>query len=99
MTIGLLKEPAPETRVSLLAEAVATLAKKNIPVLVERLAGENAFCSDAEYEKAGAQIKSRKEVIDSSDILLCIHPLTENELPSSSRIMLGVYHPLFNIDM
>ncbi len=99
MNIGLLKEPAPETRVSLLADAVATLAKKNIPVLVERSAGENAFCSDAEYEKAGGQIKSRKEVIDSSDILLCIHALSTNELPSSSRIMLGVYHPLFNIEM
>ena len=35
MTIGLLKEPAHETRVSLLAEAVATLTKKGITVVVE----------------------------------------------------------------
>ncbi len=35
MTIGILKEPAHETRVSLLAEAVATLTKKGITVLVE----------------------------------------------------------------
>ena len=60
MTIGLLKEPPHETRVSLLAEAVASLTKKGITVLVENGAGEKSFCSDAEYEKAGAQIKSSK---------------------------------------
>ena len=59
MTIGILKEPAYETRVSLLAEAVATLTKKNITVFVENGAGEKAFNSNADYEKAGAQIKRR----------------------------------------
>ena len=34
MTIGILKEPAHETRVSLLAEAVATLTKKGITVIL-----------------------------------------------------------------
>ena len=65
MTIGLLKEPAYETRVSLLAEAVATLTKKNITVFIESGAGERAFCSNDDYEKAGAQIKSRAEVLGS----------------------------------
>ncbi len=59
MTIGFIKEPTYETRVSLLAEAVATLTKKGITVLVEENAGDTAFCSNADYEKAGAQIKSR----------------------------------------
>ncbi len=62
MTIGILKEPAHETRVSLLAEAVATLTKKNITVLIETDAGAKAFCSNADYEKAGAQIKNQNEV-------------------------------------
>ena len=65
MTIGLLKEPDHETRVSLLAEAVATLTKKGITVLVENGAGEKAFCSNADYEKAGAQIKDRSGVASS----------------------------------
>ena len=73
MTIGLLKEPSYETRVSLLAEAVTTLTKKGISVLVERSAGEKAFCTDADYEKAGAQIKSRSEVLASADLILAIH--------------------------
>ena len=52
MTIGVLKEPAHETRVSLLAEAIATLTKKGITVMVESGAGEKAFCSNTDYEKA-----------------------------------------------
>ncbi|HQX98067.1 MAG TPA: NAD(P)(+) transhydrogenase (Re/Si-specific) subunit alpha, partial [Chitinophagaceae bacterium] len=40
MTIGVLKEPSHETRVSLLPEAVATLTKKGIEVWIEDGAGE-----------------------------------------------------------
>jgi H+-translocating NAD(P) transhydrogenase subunit alpha len=99
MTIGLLKEPPHETRVSLLAEAVATLTKKNISVLVESGAGEKAFCSNADYEIAGAQIKNRNEVLDSSNILLTIHPLGASDIGHlTSDILIGVYQPLFNTD-
>ena len=97
MTIGLLKEPAHETRVSLLAEAVATLTKRNIAVLVETDAGAKAFCSNADYEKAGAQIKNRNEVLASSDIILSIHLLEISDISHlSSDILIGVYQPLFN---
>lgn len=99
MTIGLLKEPAHETRVSLLAEAVATLSKKNITVFIESGAGEKAFCSNSDYEKAGAVIKSRKEVLDSSDIILTINQPDPSEIGNlGSKVIIGVYHPLFNID-
>jgi NAD(P) transhydrogenase subunit alpha len=66
MTIGILKEPDFETRVSLLAEAVATLTKKNITILLENGAGEKAFNSNADYEKAGAQIKTAEEISSSA---------------------------------
>ncbi|MBO9684902.1 MAG: NAD(P)(+) transhydrogenase (Re/Si-specific) subunit alpha, partial [Flavisolibacter sp.] len=42
MTVGILKEPSHETRVSLLPEAVAQLTKKGITVLVETSAGVKA---------------------------------------------------------
>ena len=100
MTIGVLKEPAHETRVSLLAEAIATLTKKGITVLVEHGAGEKAFCSDVEYEMAGGQIKNRNEVLVSSNIVLAIHPLGITDIGHlTSDILIGVYHPLFNIDL
>ena len=73
MTVGLLKEPAYETRVSLLAESVAALTKKGIRVLVETGAGDKAFCSDADYISAGAVLASRNEVIQSAEIILSIH--------------------------
>lgn len=97
MTIGLLKEPSHESRVSLLAEAVASLAKKGINVLVESNAGEKAFCSNSDYENAGAQIKSRTEVLASSNIILAIHGLDTSDIVHlTSDIVIGVYQPLYN---
>jgi NAD(P) transhydrogenase subunit alpha len=49
LTIGILREPAFETRVSLLPEQIETLTKKNIKVLVESGAGEKAFADDQAY--------------------------------------------------
>ncbi|RYD93490.1 MAG: hypothetical protein EOP50_11050 [Sphingobacteriales bacterium] len=96
MTIGLIKEPSHETRVSLLAEAVATLTKKGITVLVEDNAGEKAFCSNADYEKAGAQIKTRLEVITGSQVLLAINtPETAIAFPQG-QVLIGVFQPLYN---
>lgn len=80
-----------------MAESVVALTKKNITVTVESGAGEKAFCSDTEYEKAGAQIKTRQEVLDSSDIILAIHPLAPSQIINhKSQILVGVYQPLFN---
>ncbi|MGN6419158.1 MAG: Re/Si-specific NAD(P)(+) transhydrogenase subunit alpha [Pseudobacter sp.] len=92
MTIGILKEPAAETRVSLLPEAVATLTKKGITVLTEQGAGEKAYSQDEDYVQAGAQVKSRQDVIRDSDLLLAIHPL-QDSIPS--KVIIGVYQPLF----
>lgn len=99
MTIGLLKEPHPETRISLLAEAVATLTKKGITVLVESGAGEKAFCSNADYEKAGAKITDVNTIASSADIILTIHrPVSPVIGQRPSVIVIGVYQPLFNGD-
>lgn len=95
MTIGVLKEPFEETRVSFLPETVTALTKKGITVIVEPGAGEKAFHNDDEYVKAGAAIKSREEVIQVSDILLAIHPFAE-AATLKSKIVVGVYQPLFN---
>jgi len=95
MTIGILKESSAETRVSLLPDAVATLTKKGITVLVEQGAGEKAYSNDQEYTKAGAQIKNRQEVLQSSDIILAIHQFAEAG-SLSSKIIIGVYQPLFH---
>jgi H+-translocating NAD(P) transhydrogenase subunit alpha len=97
MTIGLLKEPGHETRVSLLAEAVSTLTKKGITVLTENGAGDKAFCSNMDYEQAGSQIKEKKDILLSADIILSIHqPLQSAMAEIQSKILVGVYQPLYN---
>jgi H+-translocating NAD(P) transhydrogenase subunit alpha len=95
MTIGVLKEPSHESRVSLLPEAAGVLVKKNITVVVETGAGESAFAGDDDYIKAGAQIKSRQDVIQSAEILLSIHEPDAVK----SKILIGVYFPLFNKEL
>ena len=98
MTIGVLKEPSDETRVSLLPEAVATLTKKGITVLVEQGAGEKAFSNDPDYTHAGATIKSRQEVLQSSDVILSINPFPEVQT-LSSKIVIGVYQPMYQVTL
>ena len=98
MIIGVLKEPFPETRVSLLPEHIAILKKWNVNVLIESGAGITAFAMDKKYEEAGAKITSRDEVEKSANIILSINqPSTFNLQPST--ILLGVYHPLFNPEL
>jgi len=98
MTIGVLKEPAHETRVSLLPEAVANLVKKNLEVFVEPAAGEKSFASDDDYKKAGAKLLQRRELINSSQIILTIHkPSLEDVGLMKSKVAVGVYLPLYHI--
>ena len=97
MTIGVLKEPAFESRVSLLPEAVSTLTKKGITILIEQGAGERSFSNDEDYSKVGARVSSRQEIISNSDIVLGIQNPTQSEISSlKSKIILGVFQPLFN---
>lgn len=95
MIIGVLKEPSPETRVSLLPEHITALKKWNVEVCVETGAGLTAFASDQKYADAGAAIKSRNEVLHGSDLILSIHVPHKSEIDSlRSKITLGVYQPL-----
>jgi NAD(P) transhydrogenase subunit alpha len=91
MVVGVLKEPAFENRVSLLPEAVSALLKKKINVLVEQGSGVNAFASDLDYEKAGASVVSRADVLRSADLLLSINTPSET---IGNKVLIGVYQPL-----
>lgn len=98
MIIGVLKEPAPETRVSLLPEHCQTLLKWKAGILIESGAGSHAFAEDAVYEKQGAQTGSRADVLSKSDIVLSINPLSADDISTlkPGAVLLGVYQPLFN---
>ncbi|MGE5521288.1 MAG: NAD(P)(+) transhydrogenase (Re/Si-specific) subunit alpha, partial [Candidatus Dadabacteria bacterium] len=96
MTVGVLREPGTETRVSLLPEAVAQLVKKGIKVLVEKDAGVRSSASDVDYEKAGAGIVAGPEVLLNSDVLLSISQPGSTTKLEASKVLIGVYAPLFN---
>src|SRR5829696_7317243 len=96
MTIGVLKEPETENRVSLLPEGVAALIKKGITVLVESEAGLRSSATNADYEKAGAKISTSEDLIVTSDIILSINsPDSKFSIPNS-KILIGVYQVLYN---
>jgi H+-translocating NAD(P) transhydrogenase subunit alpha len=98
LTIGVLKEPGKETRVSLNPDITASFVKSNIKVLVESDAGTKAFHSNQQYENAGAQIANRSEILLQNDVLLSInlpdHETLNNLKPGS--IVIGVFQPLFH---
>jgi NAD(P) transhydrogenase subunit alpha len=96
MIVGILQEPSFETRVSMLAETVSALVKKQVAVWVESDAGNKASCRNSDYEKAGASIRSRQEIITNATVLLSIHP--PNDVSGNdwaSKILIGVYQPLY----
>lgn len=93
MTIGVLQEAAPETRVSLLPEHLAALTKKGITVLVQSEAGKRAFASDESYVAAGAKIVTKHEVLALSDIVLSMH--LHHEAEWKDKVFVGNYQPLF----
>ena len=99
MTIGILKEPAGETRISLLPEQVQALVKKNVAVLLETNAGDYAFANDDSYINAGAVIASRQQVLQQSDVVLSIQLLTSEdvELLQPNKVALGIFQPLYNV--
>jgi proton-translocating NAD(P)+ transhydrogenase subunit alpha len=98
MTVGVLKETATETRVSLLPEHLATLKKWKCDVLVESNAGAKAFANNDKYSEAGAQIGSRDEVLRNSDIILSINNFSDEDISKLKQgaVLLGIYQPLFN---
>ncbi|XZF12553.1 Re/Si-specific NAD(P)(+) transhydrogenase subunit alpha [Chitinophagaceae bacterium MMS25-I14] len=95
MIIGVLKEPAPETRVSLVPEVVQALVKMNVTVWIEQGAGDTAFFNDKSYQNAGAVIKDRNAVSTAADLLLSIQGshLPDQVKPGAS--LLGIFQPLF----
>ena len=96
MTVGILKEPQEETRVSLLPDAVASLVKKGATVLVEEGAGSLSFASDLDYEAAGARIVTADTIATEADVILAIHQPPLQHLSKKGQIFIGIYQPLYH---
>lgn len=95
MIIGVLKERAPETRVSLVPEVVSALVKMNVTVWVEQGAGDTAFYNDKSYTDAGAAIKTAVEIRSEADWVLTIQADNAGTVKKGA-VLIGIYQPLFN---
>ncbi len=96
MIIGVLKEQAGETRVSLVPEVVAALVKMNVAVWIESGAGDRAFFIDKAYTDAGALIKNRDDIAANADMVLSMHADNIPANVKAGSVLLGAYQPLFN---
>lgn len=101
MVIGILKEPPGENRVSLLPESVKQLLQPNVDIKVENNAGFQAFADNTDYEKAGAAIAPRNDIIAQADLILSIQMPSFEEFSRSKKgaVWLGVYDPLRHLNL
>lgn len=102
MTIGIIKEEDDECRVALTPDAVPVLLKMGFSaVWVERDAGLRAAFSNADYEKNGALIKSREEVLTQPDVLAGVHGFTVGKIASipKGKVLISQFNALSNKDV
>ncbi|HTB99141.1 MAG TPA: Re/Si-specific NAD(P)(+) transhydrogenase subunit alpha [Ferruginibacter sp.] len=101
MIIGVLKEPTPETRVSLLPEHLTLLKKWKVETYIESNAGVTAFANDDKYKEAGATVTSRAEVLKNSDVILSFNTFSAEDIAAMKKgaIAVGVYQPLFTASL
>jgi NAD(P) transhydrogenase subunit alpha len=70
VTVGVLKETAPgEQRVAVVPESVPVLARAGVRVLAEAGAGAAAWFPDSAYERAGATVTGRDDVIAGAGVI------------------------------
>ncbi len=97
MIIGLLKEPSFETRTAFLPEHIVALKKMNVDVWVETGAGVHSFATDEKYSEAGASIKNRNEVLQQSDLIVAINPLSDTDVQAlNQKAIIGQFQALSN---
>lgn len=96
-TIAVLHEEAPETRVALVPETVASLVKAGVTVIVQSGAGVGSFAYDEEYRNAGAHVAETVE-LDTVDVLAHVRPLTAGTINQlrPGAVTVGLDAPLDN---
>src|SRR5580698_9006767 len=95
VTIGALREGAPlETRVSVVPEVAGKLTLTGARVFVERGAGTRAQFPDSAYKDVN-WASSQEEVLQQSDIVLTVQPLTVDQIHrlKPTAVVIGYMQP------
>ena len=96
MKLGIAKEPQ-DTRVAIVPPTLPKLKDLGLEILIEENAGEKSFFPNEEYQE-NAKIVTRAELLEQSDILLSISPLSDDELKSISKetVLISQFEPYFD---
>lgn len=96
MIVGVPKETIPgERRVALVPQALPSLAKRGLEVVVEAGAGAPAGFDDQEYiDKGGRVAASRDALSEAASIIVQIH--ASAALVRPGQIVIGLFDPLSN---
>lgn len=97
MIVAILKEPVSERRVCMTPDLLPRLKAWGAEVWAESGAGADAYLSDSDYARAGAEIKNRSDILGSADLILSIHPLDFSDLErmKADAWWIGVFQPLY----
>jgi NAD(P) transhydrogenase subunit alpha len=100
MILGILKEPQ-FNRVAIVPAVIKKLEKLGIQPVVESSAGEKSGFNDALYTENGFSIASRQEVLQSSDILISIQPVSAGDLAlmKASALYISMFAPYQNAEV
>jgi NAD(P) transhydrogenase subunit alpha len=102
LRIGVVTESASgEQRVALDPSSVRKLVLSGHSVRIESEAGTRAAMSDDDYARAGADIRSRRDVLTSSDVVVVVRSPDEGIIAAvtNGQTVLGLLDPLNRPDM
>ncbi len=103
MKIGILKETQKgEKRVAITPKIAKQLVDKGFEVRVEENAGANSSYKNSDYSKAGAPIRSKKDIFSKADVLIKINPFDNEEMEKLKKgqiIIAQLFHKSHPNDM
>ncbi len=101
MLVGILKESGPDRRVAVLPEVAEQFVKLGLKVVVENDAGKNSFAYDDDYKKAGADVLSKKDVLEKCDVVIKINQPLDDEVKAlkSGQVLLSIIQPLLYLNL
>jgi NAD(P) transhydrogenase subunit alpha len=99
MRVGIPKETAPgEQRVAMVPDVVKRLSKKDIEVVIESGAGENASVLDDAFKEAGATIATSPDEVWQADVVAKVRAPSTEEIGKLGQggVLIGFLAPLTN---
>jgi NAD(P) transhydrogenase subunit alpha len=99
MKIGIIKEKS-DNRVAIVPDLAKKLIDEGNEIIAEKGCGETALFMDESYTEVGVKLSSRKEVLESAELLCSIQPLGKEEYKQlkGEAIAISSFQPYNKLD-